>query len=193
MQTAHEPSRLADKTHNGGKVCLSDRVQYNGGPDFLLLFPSFMSAYHNANNSTCQTNVHQLSTTLTMYAQDWDETLPPSAHWADAALTLKPVTVKTFHCPEAKSPYSYVFNKHLDRLRLRDVSEPSQIPMVYEGYSVEFNAASDGKAIPPALRHNVDATIIGFADGHSKRFRESTLGELNWTDKAAPESDPLKP
>ena len=128
-----------------------------------------------------------------MYAQDWDEMLPPSAHWADAALTRKPVTVKTFHCPEAKSPYSYVFNKHLDRKPLNELAEPNQIPMIYEGSAVDFNTSSDGKAIPPALRHNIDATNIGFADGHIRWFRESRLGELKWTDKAAPKSDPSKP
>src|SRR5438132_10837374 len=80
----------------------------------MLLFPVFRSARRARDNSTCMDNMEHLSTTLLQYTQDWDDTLPPANHWADAAaLHLRRADVsRVFHCPAAHSPYSYVFNLH---------------------------------------------------------------------------------
>src|SRR6187401_2471405 len=41
-----------------------------------ILFPVFAQARAKARQSACLSNMKQLGTGLTMYAQDWDETLP---------------------------------------------------------------------------------------------------------------------
>jgi len=41
-----------------------------------ILFPVFSRAREQARKTACLSNMKQLGTALTMYAQDWDETLP---------------------------------------------------------------------------------------------------------------------
>ena len=41
-----------------------------------ILFPVFAQAREQARQTTCLSNLKQLGTGLTMYAQDYDETLP---------------------------------------------------------------------------------------------------------------------
>ena len=58
-----------------------------------ILFPVFAQAREKARQTACLSNMKQLGTGLTMYAQDWDETLPitdyignglaPLAGWRD--------------------------------------------------------------------------------------------------------------
>src|ERR1043166_5973159 len=58
-----------------------------------ILFPVFAQARAKARQAACLSNMKQLGTGLTMYAQDWDETLPlndyvgnglaPLAGWRD--------------------------------------------------------------------------------------------------------------
>lgn len=42
-----------------------------------ILFPVFGRARENARKATCQSNLKQLGLAFSMYAQDWDEVLPP--------------------------------------------------------------------------------------------------------------------
>ena len=111
--------------------------------------------------------------------------LPPSTRWARAASEyIKPADIPgTFHCPDAKSPFSYVFNVHLDRLPTKHLANPAETVMFYEGDATELNAAGDGTSIPIATRHNVDASHIGYADGHVRSRRQASFQELDWGKK----------
>jgi prepilin-type N-terminal cleavage/methylation domain-containing protein/prepilin-type processing-associated H-X9-DG protein len=44
-----------------------------------ILFPVFARARENARKASCQSNLKQVASAALMYAQDYDETLPPSA------------------------------------------------------------------------------------------------------------------
>src|SRR5258708_6520249 len=93
---------------------------------FFILFSLihvFWSAKVAAREIACRHNMRGLATALLQYSQDWDETLPPANHWADAAaLHISSSDMpEVFHCPSARSPYSYVFNVHLDKLRLEAI------------------------------------------------------------------------
>jgi prepilin-type N-terminal cleavage/methylation domain-containing protein/prepilin-type processing-associated H-X9-DG protein len=51
-----------------------------------ILFPVFAKARENARTATCRSNLKQLGTAFSMYAQDFDETIPfraqaPYGHW----------------------------------------------------------------------------------------------------------------
>lgn len=160
----------------------------------MELFVAFASARHSAYNGTCGRNTRDLAQALLQYAQDWDETLPPSAHWADAAaMHVKAADVgRTFHCPEVGSGFSYVYNVHLNRSKLAGVGEPSSTPMVYEGNGGSFNSAGDGFAVPVLSRH-MGGSQIGYADGHTKRINSSVVHDLNWQNKPAPRTETSKP
>ncbi len=43
-----------------------------------ILFPVFARARENARKANCQSNLKQLSSSILMYAQDYDECLPPA-------------------------------------------------------------------------------------------------------------------
>ena len=48
-----------------------------------LLFPVFMSARADARRAVCLSNMHQISTAVTMYAQDYDDLYPYGADPSD--------------------------------------------------------------------------------------------------------------
>ncbi len=52
-----------------------------------ILFPVFAQARENARKSNCQSNLKQIGTGILMYAQDYDEVLPPSYLYLDSAKT----------------------------------------------------------------------------------------------------------
>jgi prepilin-type processing-associated H-X9-DG protein len=78
-----------------------------------ILFPVFAQARAKARQASCSSNMKQIGTAVLMYAQDYDETTPPSALpvsgeyatvWC-GSLVMGPYTknVQIFHCPEDKS------------------------------------------------------------------------------------------
>jgi prepilin-type N-terminal cleavage/methylation domain-containing protein len=50
-----------------------------------ILFPVFAQARERARHVSCLSNARQLGSALTLYLQDYDETLPPSSNYAVAA------------------------------------------------------------------------------------------------------------
>src|SRR5438874_1421169 len=72
-----------------------------------ILFPVFSSAREAARKASCQSNLKQIGSALTMYTQDYDETLPDSGSAGDRGdLTslLHPYTKQKegqgiWHCP----------------------------------------------------------------------------------------------
>ncbi|HLK55361.1 MAG TPA: hypothetical protein VKU00_02280 [Chthonomonadaceae bacterium] len=167
-------------------------------PFTVEMLVGFASARYRAHERTCEKNIRAISQALLQYSADWDMTFPPAKHWADAtSLHIKPREIpQVFRCPEAHSPYAFVFNVNLDRLRLEQLVEPSVTPMLYEGEVNDFNATGDGITIPIAKRH-MDGSYYAFADGHAKyisqTFHPSAFKALNWRNTSAPENHSSKP
>lgn len=79
-----------------------------------ILFPVFARAREKARQTSCLSNIKQLSLGMNMYAQDYDETLPRGAHSVDNSwdgaddstwrLMLLPYVKNTqiFQCPSAR-------------------------------------------------------------------------------------------
>lgn len=157
---------------------------------FIIFWPTFMSAHHKANDSACHNNMRELSQAVLQYSADWDDSMPPSGHWADAAiLHIRPAKrLQTFHCPDARSPYSYVFNVHLDRLRVERLADAAQTPMIYEGDVSRIESSGDGFTIPIAIRHNISRSYVAFADGHTRWTTLALARELNWANERAVQS-----
>jgi len=53
-----------------------------------ILFPVFAQAREKARQSGCQSNANQIVKAFMMYAQDYDETLPPACTYAGALLPI---------------------------------------------------------------------------------------------------------
>jgi len=62
-----------------------------------ILFPVFQKVRENARRAACGSNEKQLALGVLMYAQDYDELLPPTAYnQADGGLVLWPDMVNSF-------------------------------------------------------------------------------------------------
>lgn len=82
-----------------------------------ILFPVFARARENARRASCLSNLKQLGLATMMYAQDYDETYPPSynvnlsgtaRYWVEMVQPYQKST-QVFYCPSSpiKSPTAY--------------------------------------------------------------------------------------
>lgn len=155
-----------------------------------IMFPVFSKAREKARQSSCLSNVKQLSLGMLMYAQDYDERFPPKPlsqtsqrledRRLNAGMGEKPdpqrdypprdwrrdifpyaKNLGLFACPTTLSSYSYQCNPAIYGLRLGDVHEPQRLIMLYDA------GLLDGSA-PPPHDHGYNA---GFVDGHCRWVR----------------------
>src|SRR5579871_1824993 len=87
-----------------------------------------------AQSHQCISNLKQVSIGALMYAQDYDERLPPAIHWSEAidSRVKKVAEEQThpgdpFHCPAADSPASYGMNAALSAISLSEIDAPAEI------------------------------------------------------------------
>ncbi len=159
-----------------------------------ILFPVFARAREKARQASCLSNVKQLGLAPQMYAQDYDETLPPSiAGRPSGALVttfdlLEPYTKnkQIERCPSDRQGsvdltawglgrYSYAWNKELFAYRLPPhIPGPPQSPIIALAQvpcpsetTTFFDGHQQGQAVLTAHRHNEGANA-GFLDGHAK-------------------------
>lgn len=111
----------------------------------------------------CQTNVRTIAQALQLYSQEWDDSLPPSATWTDAALGyMAPRSGTGFkaddylRCPTdgTDAPCSYAYNSLVEGLsitsrrttgpeveRRRRLGRLDRAPMIIEKHGSRLNAA----------------------------------------------------
>ena len=73
-----------------------------------ILFPVFARARAKAQQTTCLSNVKQLTLGCLMYASDWDDYLPMSEHYGWDHDTDDPSTLE--NCGWGQQVYPYVKN-----------------------------------------------------------------------------------
>jgi prepilin-type N-terminal cleavage/methylation domain-containing protein/prepilin-type processing-associated H-X9-DG protein len=78
-----------------------------------ILFPVFVQAREKARQTSCLSNVRQISTAYSMYVQDYDEHFPPH-------VTERTADAGTPDTPEARAPFSY-------RIKLAPYTKSQQI------------------------------------------------------------------
>jgi prepilin-type N-terminal cleavage/methylation domain-containing protein/prepilin-type processing-associated H-X9-DG protein len=69
-----------------------------------ILFPVFAQAREKARSTGCSSNLRQLGTAFQMYAQDYDETLPPASYRGAAGAT-QPDNYGAWRWPWLVMPY----------------------------------------------------------------------------------------
>jgi prepilin-type N-terminal cleavage/methylation domain-containing protein/prepilin-type processing-associated H-X9-DG protein len=67
-----------------------------------ILFPVFAQAREKARQAACLSNLKQIGTAFTMYAQDYDDTMPP---WSQEAGNASLQFVITYMFPSLVDPY----------------------------------------------------------------------------------------
>jgi len=146
-----------------------------------ILFPVFAKAREKARQTSCLNNQRQMATSITLFAQDHDETLPSAdTVWGDLSLD-KGVLV----CPTAgkKLANGYFYNGgpngfHLSGRALGEYGNPSFTMLTADGLvnavPVDWEVSTSpgflvGHTTSEAIattRHGGNACIVSFLDGH---------------------------
>ena len=152
-----------------------------------LLAPVFMQARERARQVSCESNLKEISVATLMYTQDYDEHLPPAAHWTNVIFPYVQNRV-LFKCSDdnSGSRSSYAFNSAVGGLPLKAVGDPANTVGVFEAHS---NWDVAGSADLLAFRHEGGANV-GFVDGHVMFVRGDSLNLLDWNPSQSPASRP---
>lgn len=159
-----------------------------------MLFPVFSRAREKARQASCLSNVKQYALATLMYAQDYDETLPPavggfpdwSLFWTTVELVEPYVKNRQIRfCPSDHTgevdlsmmpglgKYSYAWNKAafaylVPGMPPGPIISLSQIPLPSETTAF-FDGYKTGWVVLTRHRHN-DGANVSFLDGHAKWF-----------------------
>ena len=130
--------------------------------------------------SSCISNVKQLSMSMNMYAQDYDECYPVAASWNEATMPyIKNQTC--YRCPNAEDLTlpSYAMNRHLQSVKTSTVGDSTRTVLLFDSVPGSDRAGGLG-LLPAPVRHN-GVHVIGFVDGHVKLIPVAEIGTLLWT------------
>jgi prepilin-type processing-associated H-X9-DG protein len=151
-------------------------------PLLTLAFSHFGCAALVSHSSRCRSNLKQLATAVLMYAQDYDERMPPATDWASLlAPHLKGSDKDVFHCPATEAPGSYGMNSALSGVRQEDIDQPARTVMLFEVDAPTRSFA--GGANEMARHRHSGAPNVCYADGHCMHANEYTQQKLLWRPK----------
>lgn len=149
----------------------------------VSLRPILFSNPAHGHEITCLSNLKQLDVAVQMYIEDWNLAYPSASLWGDtAARYLKPdLADRVFHCPDARTPFSYAYNRACSGLALEKLAEPAQTAMLFECDAPTRNAAGGRAQLPQEPRHT-GGNNFGLADGHVKWLPSQSRYEekLRW-------------
>lgn len=133
----------------------------------LLLYPAFCPPRESGSRYSCRTNLRQLGMALAMYAQDYEDRLPPVTGWQAG---LYPY-YKNPHfevCPSRSDVTpGYAYNSLLDRRLIENSIQEDKTPALFDSSLGQKDAADRLESFakphgsPDARKGNVL-----FLDGH---------------------------
>ena len=134
-----------------------------------IMFPVFTSAREKGRQATCLNNQRQIITSLHMYVQDHEETIPDAA----AVFSLLNEPKELYHCPSAAdSPAnSYLFNGHLSGYKLARIVDPAGTVATGDGrapdnvgqFDTDFDTRHGKMIITSFMDGHVEAQLKGHA------------------------------
>ena len=133
-----------------------------------MLFPVFARAREKARQTSCMNNQRQIVAAIHMYAQDNNETLPPSSTiWQNISLPAGSMICQTYG---TKYPNGYVYNNALSGEALGNFTDPGSVLVTADGKHAQTvspptypNVAYN--AFDYDLRHT-SQMVASFLDGH---------------------------
>jgi prepilin-type processing-associated H-X9-DG protein len=120
------------------------------------------------DDSSCLSNVKQITLAMLMFADDHDEHLPKADRWIEDLMPYVR-SEEVFKCPDDDSGArsSYAMNSALSGLALKEIKDPSNLVLVFETNKPGNNPAGGPEAVQ--LRHNNGRyAVYGYVDGHAK-------------------------
>jgi YARHG domain len=118
-------------------------------------------------------NVKQIGLGLVMYAQDYDERLPPSKNWKDAIFPYIK-SEKVFQSPRVPNQeVGYAYNTSVNSQNMNDIPVPANTVATFESPLGGENPSGGQKdALTPVF-------VVAFGDGHAKEI--TTSDSVTWT------------
>ena len=134
-----------------------------------VLLPVFVQAKENKARSDCSHYMRQMGETMSLYAADFDDHLPP-ADWMDSTYRHMP-REKFLHCPAVGTDeYGYALNDELVG-RSRSEIKDANTPMVFDSTLTGRNAVGELDTLPNPGRHlktnhlvTVDGSVVVVSD-----------------------------
>ena len=133
--------------------------------------------FESAKTAVCISNVKELGTALSLYAENSDGRLPDSSTWMNE---LQPYmkNERILHCPAllANGPgaYGYAMNFEISGKEVARIANPDGVPALFESVLMVRNATSGFYGLPDPRRHRNwrgNCTVVGFLDGHVEQVR----------------------
>ncbi len=127
-----------------------------------ILFPVFGKARGKARDATCLSNEKQIGLAIIMYAQDYDQYLPPHSEWRTRLDPYLKTTV-VYRCPAAPQlDCGYAYDPRVsDQRPLAAFGNPAATLCVWDA-----EAMAAGQTMPtPAFRHQGGLNAL-YLDGH---------------------------
>jgi len=120
-----------------------------------------------AKNACCMSNLKMLTTSIKLYAEDYDGQLPAGNRWSDAIKPRAHNDNQWFICLEARSlSCGYSFFNKLDMVHITSIAKPAVMPLLFDSTGGWNSARSIEQA---DARHN-GGYNCSFVDGHVKWF-----------------------
>ncbi|NIM07541.1 MAG: DUF1559 domain-containing protein, partial [Armatimonadetes bacterium] len=140
------------------------------------MLPVFGKARERARQTTCLSNMKQLSAAVMMYAANWDERMPAADNWSDAILPYVH-NEGVFKCPKAPDlKCGYAFNEALSGASTLRISESNWTVLLFES-ELGWNGSGGVEALPTEPRH-AGFDNFAFADGHVMAIRRDSRADM---------------
>ncbi len=143
-----------------------------------LLLPALANAKGKAQTINCVNNLKQIALAARIYANDHNDTFPPTSTWCDALQTELGNSSKVLHCNAdttgQRSTYGY--NLQLSGKKDGDVNPRTVMFFEIDG---GWNVSGGPELLPQKPRHR-QIVNIAFADGSVQQVRVSDLSQLRW-------------
>jgi prepilin-type N-terminal cleavage/methylation domain-containing protein/prepilin-type processing-associated H-X9-DG protein len=169
-----------------------------------ILFPVFARVREKARQSSCQSNLRQMTLGMQMYAQDYDDTLPfcitgdltmyvwsvyqtvqpyvhneqilvcPSDAPASVDLTMIGLGEYSYSGNTSVMPINIVGIAPAAPVSLGEVHRPAECVAFFDAYLDPASTVASFRT-PPDMRHNAIANF-SFIDGHVKALKQVPPG-----------------
>jgi hypothetical protein len=169
-----------------------------------IMMPALNKAKDVSQRIVCATNLRGLSCAMVIYANDYDDQLPPADQWCDLLITKADVSPKSLLCPDSdavEGESSYAMNIHAIRKKIKDL--PPDMVLLFEtdagkdaGPRTEIINTRASHLVYPKRWNQVGGPEIiriehkggpqpgcniGFVDAHTEYVSGDELQKLRWT------------
>lgn len=145
-----------------------------------LLAGMFLPLRIIGQSVTCQASVFHMTRAFRMYADDFDDRLPPATGWMERTMVYVDKEPR-FHCPAVASPgenlYGYAMNEKVSAKPLDKIDDPDETPVVYDSTNLARSVFDPVATLPRPGRHRTRprkespskiGNFIGYVGGNAR-------------------------